>query len=69
VFGIRYLTGYELESEVKKEVIITLKVEILPSLEERIAQEKKNLIKRALQENQEYLEQYKTENMFEKNED
>ncbi len=69
VLGIRYLTGYELEAEVKKEVIITLKVEILPSLEERIAQEKENIIKRALEENTEYLEQYKTQNMFEKNED
>ena len=69
VLGIRYLTGYELESEVKKEVIITLKVDILPSLEERIAQEKKNLIKRAIQENHEYIQQYKTETMFENNED
>jgi type IV pilus assembly protein PilQ len=69
VLGIRYLTGYDLEQEVKKEVIITLKVEILPSLEERIAQEKENLVKRSIKENTDYLEQFKLKNMSDKNED
>jgi type IV pilus assembly protein PilQ len=64
VLGIRFLTGYDLETQVKKEVIITIKVDILPSLEERIAQEKQNIIKRALQDNDKYFEQYKIKNMF-----
>jgi len=68
VLGIRFLTGYDLETEQKKEVIITIKVEILPSLEERIAQEKENIIKRALEENDKYMEQYKLKNMFDKEE-
>jgi len=69
VLGIRYLTGYDLDTEVKKEVIITIKVEILPTLEERVAQEKENLIKRAIENNDKYLDQYKLKNMFEKNEE
>ena len=69
VLGIRFLTGYDLETELKKEVIITIKVDILPSLEERIAQEKENIIERAIKENDAYLDQYKLENMFENNEE
>lgn len=69
VLGIRFLTGYDLETEVKKEVIITIRVEILPSLEERIALGRENIIERAIKENDAYLDQYKLDNMFENNED
>lgn len=60
VFGIRYLTGYESEREIKKEVIITIKVEIIPTLEERMAQEKENIIQRAIEENEEAFKNYRT---------
>ncbi|MCB0277706.1 MAG: type II and III secretion system protein, partial [Calditrichaeota bacterium] len=34
-FGLRYLFGYETESVVKKELLILVKAELLPTLEER----------------------------------
>jgi len=39
-FGIRYLTGYEQEKTIKKEVVILLKAEIVPTLKERILMKK-----------------------------
>ena len=44
VFGLRYLFGYEETTVDKKELIIVLKANIVPSLEERIAT-KLNLIR------------------------
>jgi len=35
VFGIRYLTGYESKEHNEKELIIILKAELLPTLNER----------------------------------
>lgn len=37
VFGIRYLTGSDVISVVKKELVIVIKVELLPKLKERLA--------------------------------
>ncbi len=34
-FGLRYLFGYESKKDVKKELLILLKIDLLPSLEER----------------------------------
>lgn len=36
VFGIRYLTGYDQTIETKKELVILLKMELLPTLQERL---------------------------------
>lgn len=36
VFGIRYLTGYDSQETVRKEVIMLIKAELLPSLKDRI---------------------------------
>lgn len=45
-FGIRYLTGYESKQTIKKEIIILIKAEIIPSLKERLNIDKnRNLIK------------------------
>lgn len=49
--GIKYLTGYDAVTTTKKEIIITIKTEILPSLSERIAKEKENIFKKSLIEN------------------
>jgi type IV pilus assembly protein PilQ len=53
VFGLRYLFGYERTDEVKKEVVILLKADLVPTLQERIAQRSKdeNLINKWREEN------------------
>jgi general secretion pathway protein D len=64
VLGIRYLTGYDQTINSKKEIIITIKANILPTLKERISRKKEeNLIKKQIQKNQELLEKYKLESM------
>jgi type IV pilus assembly protein PilQ len=40
VFGLKYLFGYDSKEIIKKEIIILIKAEILPSLKERIARKK-----------------------------
>jgi type IV pilus assembly protein PilQ len=52
VFGLRYLFGYEKESVTKKELVILLKAELVPSLQERITQKTKEdgLFERWLEE-------------------
>jgi type IV pilus assembly protein PilQ len=37
-FGLRYLFGYEKESVTKKELVILLRAELVPTLQERITQ-------------------------------
>ncbi len=61
VFGIRYLAGYNQKLTTKKEVILLLKTEIVPTLAERVAsiKEDKNLIKSEIEENTNYLNRYK----------
>ncbi len=59
VFGIRYLTGYDQKTLNKKEVIILLHVELVPTLKERIAQKKENEIEKQIAEDHEYLQKYK----------
>jgi general secretion pathway protein D len=41
VFGLRYLFGYNKDLETKKELIILLKAELVPTLQERITQKTK----------------------------
>ena len=41
VFGLRYLFGSETKSEVKKELIVLLKAEVVPTIEERLADKMK----------------------------
>lgn len=52
VFGLRYLFGYDSKQVVKRELIVLLKAEILPSIEERAVKPKtaKNLIKETTKE-------------------
>jgi type IV pilus assembly protein PilQ len=59
VFGIRYLTGSDQTQVVKREIIILIKVDILPPLKERIANKKKDLIKNAILENSSYIKNFK----------
>ena len=41
MFGLRYLFGYESESVSKKELVILMKAELVPTLQERITQRTK----------------------------
>lgn len=52
VFGLRYIFGYESKKITKRELIVLLKAEILPSLEERAIKPavKNNIIKDSMQE-------------------
>jgi len=59
VFGIRYLTGYDQTTILKREIVIVITLEILPLLKERIAERKDELIKREIQKNVKYLEDIK----------
>jgi type IV pilus assembly protein PilQ len=40
VFGLRYLFGYNLDQVDKKELVILLKAELIPTLQERVTQRK-----------------------------
>ncbi len=55
VFGIRYLTGSDKTQVVKREIIILIKMEIIPPLKERIARKKEDLIRQAILDNNNYL--------------
>jgi type IV pilus assembly protein PilQ len=52
VFGLRYIFGYESKNIVKRELIVLLRAEILPSLEDRAikSQTVKNIIKESTEE-------------------
>ena len=56
VFGIRYLTGSDKTQILKREIIILIKIEVIPPLKERIAQKKEDLIKQAIIENRGYID-------------
>ena len=60
VFGIRYLTGSDQTILRKKEVIIMLKAELLPTLENRFTNKfEKNLLKEKIKDDQKKVEYYK----------
>lgn len=57
--GLRYLTGYDKKQINKKEVIILLEAELVPTLKERVAQKKVNDLDRQIIEDHEYFKKYK----------
>lgn len=59
VLGIRYLTGYDKKQISKKEVIIVLKAELVPTLKERVTQAKSNVLDEQVKEDHKYLNKYK----------
>jgi len=58
-FGIRYLTGYDKKQVNKKEVIILLQAELVPTIKERVAQKKENEIDKQIIRDHEDLKKYK----------
>jgi type IV pilus assembly protein PilQ len=66
-FGLKYIFGYDQTVNSKKEIIITIKASLLPTLKERISRKKEeNLIKLQTQKNQELLDKYKVDSMIKK---
>ncbi len=59
VFGLRYLTGYDKKQVTKKEVIILLQAELVPTIKERVAQKKVNELDKEIIEDHEALGKYK----------
>jgi general secretion pathway protein D len=43
IFGLRYLFGYETNNLIKKELLIVIRADLVPSLEERLATSKNKL--------------------------
>lgn len=60
VLGIRYLAGYDSKETIRKEVIMLIKAELLPSLKDRILKIKEDSALRDIrQENFDKMEKYK----------
>ena len=64
-FGLRYLFGYDSKQLVKKEVIILIKAELLPTLKERVEMKKQNLIREQFMNDEKEAEKYKLKNIME----
>ena len=59
VFGIRYLTGYDQTIETKKELVILLKMELIPTLQERLDNPNwENVLQRSLQNGDNQIKYY-----------
>jgi len=61
VFGIRYLTGYNEDQDVQKEVIILIQTRLVPTLKERIKNLKQDKFFRERIKNHNALDYYKNE--------
>ncbi len=70
VLGIKYLAGYDQKIVQKREVIILIEAEIIPTLKERVTMKKeRNLIKGKIDENERTIMKYKIENLIKNEED
>jgi type IV pilus assembly protein PilQ len=59
VFGIRYLTGYDQTIETKKELVILLKMELIPTLQERLENPQwENVLNRSLDDGKNRMKYY-----------
>lgn len=56
-FGLRYVFGYNTMNVIKKELLIVIKAELVPSLEER-------LVRKSLRKNERFLKKAKLENQL-----
>ena len=67
VFGIRYLTGSDETITRKKELIILIKAELVPTLKERFAHpDTKNVIKTQIERDRERIKYYKLDEISDK---
>lgn len=67
VFGLRYLTGYDKKQITKKEVVILLQAEIIPTVKERLVQKKENEISSQILKDHEDYFKYKVKPFREEN--
>jgi len=67
VFGVRYLTGYDKKQVTKKEVIILLQTELVPTIKERVAQKRENEMEKQIIRDHEDLRKYKLKPFREEN--
>ena len=59
VFGIRYLTGYDQTVVTKKELVILLKMELIPTLQERLENPQwENVLQRSLESGKNQIKYY-----------
>jgi general secretion pathway protein D len=56
VFGLRYIFGYNREQVTKKELIVLLKAELVPTLEDRMHQKARNVLEEKLKEGREDIQ-------------
>ena len=61
VFGIRYLTGSDKTQIFKREIMILIKIEIVPLLKDRIAAKKEDIIRKAILDNEKYMKNLKSQ--------
>ncbi len=61
VFGIRYLTGSDQTVDKKKELVILLKTELVPTLQERLENPKRILLILKLSKQNEKIKYYQLE--------
>ncbi len=66
VFGIRYLTGYDKVVNTKKELVILIKAELIPTLKERLAGPKpENPLKEDILKNRQRIKYYQLNSLTE----
>ncbi|MDP4191913.1 MAG: hypothetical protein Q8858_10135 [Bacteroidota bacterium] len=65
-FGLKYLFGYDQKQYLQSEVIILVKIEVIPTLRERILQSRQNMFDKKRMEDKNDLENYKIKS-FENN--
>jgi type IV pilus assembly protein PilQ len=66
VFGIRYLTGYDNVVNTKKELVILIKAELIPTLKERLAGPKpENPLKEDILKNRQRIKYYQLNSLTE----
>jgi type IV pilus assembly protein PilQ len=66
VFGIRYLTGYDKVMNTKKELVILIKAELVPTLKERLAGPKpENILKEDILKNRQRIKYYQLNSLTE----
>lgn len=61
VLGLRYLFGYDQVKIATKEIITLLKVELLPSLKERVNAKKNDILRKEILEHQNKMKDYKNQ--------
>jgi type IV pilus assembly protein PilQ len=59
VLGLRYITGFDQKVITKREIVLVIKIEIIPTLEERLTKRKQNIIEEKINEDLEDIDRYK----------